>query len=53
MLNCPTPGGTLTGDIDIGWAYANMTSVVPEPSSIVVLGGLAVIALSRRRFAKR
>lgn len=53
MLNCPTPGGTLTGDIDIGWAFADMSSVVPEPSTFVVLGGLGVFALSRRRFAKR
>lgn len=53
MLDCPTPGGTLTGDVDIGWAYANMTSVVPEPSTIVVLGGLVVLALARRRRVRR
>lgn len=49
MLNLPTAGGTLTGDIDIGWAYADMTSVVPEPSTFVVLAGLAMLALARRR----
>jgi len=53
MLNLPTAGGTLTGDIDIGWAFADMTSVVPEPSTFVVLCGLAVLALAQRRRLER
>jgi hypothetical protein len=43
----------LTGDIDIGWAFADMTSVVPEPSTFVVVGGFALLALAHRRRAKR
>ncbi len=52
MFQYPTPAGNLTGDIDLGWAYANM-SAVPEPSTFIVLGGLAVLAVMRRRFSKR